>query len=162
MLGVVRATFPELKSERARQNRARAMDALHALQSSPPSWFCPDRDAVIAGKAGLAFTVLEALGRLEDHDEIRTVAAALVQAGPMTAAEAVRRIRRARRVTRTTPGDMEGAVAVVLRAVNGYLAAHPDAWDEVTSALEAVRASVESDRPRDKDRGQRRASAPVR
>jgi hypothetical protein len=138
--------FKETKTERGLQGRAWAMNALAALNGGPTSWLFPGYDEVIAGKAKFSFRIMEALGRLEDEDEIRSAAAGLSAAGPMTAEEAVQRIRRHRGVRRALPGDLEDATAVVLRAVNAYLATHPNAWDEVIRALEVVKRAAIEDR----------------
>lgn len=141
LLNSAKQTF-DRATVRTDQGHAHVLWAMAALsQDAPTSWLWPGEEAIRSGRAEVSMIIMEALGRLEDDEEIRRMAAEVAALKPMTAREAVQCIRRARRVTRGA-SSLDAATEAIRKVVNAYLLTHQDGWEDVVEALLILRVAM--------------------
>jgi hypothetical protein len=135
--------FPDVKTRRGQMNKLYFLRALQVLDYAPDyAWLCPSQAEVRAGVC-MRVTIMAELGRIEDDDTLRAVAADLCEAKP-TARQAVVMVRRFR-TGRGCPGDALTLADVLIGCLNDYVNRHAGMTRQmVRGALATVAEMVEA------------------
>jgi hypothetical protein len=144
--------FPDVRTRRGRQNVIYRLRAVSILKEDSLFRWLVDPDRARQGVPGSwRPSILAELGRIEDREEMLSVALRICQLRPK-AKEAVCVIRRAR-IGGSGSGDAVNLSQVIIRAINEYLAAHPATTRrQVHAALaNASGAVAASELPDDQD-----------
>jgi hypothetical protein len=140
--------FVEIGTERGRQDVYYRQRAIHVLRitdreaSAPFRWLADIELMKGASRNGWRRTILAALGRIDDDDQLRETALVICEAKPSTR-KAVAMIRRWR-LGKSAGGTADGLRGELIRHLNDYLRRYPDTpWEVITEAVEGVHESVE-------------------
>lgn len=118
--------FPEVKSERGRQDVFYRQRAMEHLADQPGLNWLRDEEAMTAGaRNAWKPSVLAELGRIDDPEAMLTAAHRVVHLKPRTCKAAVAMIRRWRRGNTAAACPVSLAAAMV-RGIDAYAATHPD------------------------------------
>jgi len=147
VLAVHTGFFPDVRTTHGKQNIFYQQRALGVLMDDPGFYWITggSGDDIMAGRTPpMRRTILQALGRILDDDELKAIAAEIcrlkLKTAPATAL--IRRHRRAQ--SRPSALALTGQLA---RCIDRYLADHPaTTWEQVGAALENVAYIVEQTR----------------
>lgn len=140
LMAYVRSQYPELTTDRSRMDRYYSIRAIRSVRDDPTlHWLLNEN---LAGGTGWRWGLLAELGRVAvDHgeDHARAWARILCESKPSVRAGAAE-IRRWR-TGRSGEGDAMALTTAVFRAVDAYIATHPDVTrQQVLAALDNARA----------------------
>lgn len=127
------ALHPEVRTERHRSNIAYRFRAIRVLKDDPAfTWLC-DYAAMARGDDGAWKPgILAELGRVEDEQDMRSLARQLCELRPR-AKNAVLMIRRWR-TGRAPRGDPINLTSVILKAIDDYRLRHEGVSDQLVLA----------------------------
>jgi hypothetical protein len=130
------------RTPRQQNNAMYTMRAQWALRNDPRfAWLGNDMEAAARGACHVRVTILAELGRVEDPEEMKTLAFAICAQKP-TVRQARAMIRQVRLPTRP-PGTRDQLFMVLRTALNTYLAEHAAmAWDDIRTAVLILQAAV--------------------
>jgi hypothetical protein len=147
-LARVRSFAPDIRTPRGLYNRACVIKALSALMDDPAfHWLIPTDEEVNRNERTLPFAILTELGKIDDREAMKAVAAQVCERKLDTKA-AVALIRRWRTGQGKPPGDAKQLTDALVRCINDYLASHSGmTWEMVKEAVTVVKwAAAESAR----------------
>jgi hypothetical protein len=135
------------QTRRGKQNYWYAMDCIHALRDDPQFHWLWNAELAAKGQMKLPFSILAALGRLQDPELIRAMALQICQMDPKPKArDAIVSIRRVR-ISKDRPPSTDKLSDAIITVVDDYWFRHPDATPAlILDALQTV-ADLVSDLP---------------
>jgi hypothetical protein len=137
-----------LESNQTRRNhmnvmyRMKALSALiHGDDADRFAWLADQRKMAVGTPKSWRPSILSELGRIEDEEDMKSIAAQLCEAKPKARAAIV--MIRAWRLGRTSPGSALDLANDLIGRVNDYMTRHPDLpMGDVVSAVETALQKV--------------------
>ena len=139
---VLAGYFPEVKSARGQNNLFYQQRAIHALTNDPRfDWIMGGSyEDIMAGRAIMRRTILQALGRIDDDGALREVAEEICRIKP-TARHVAAIVRDYRGVKRSP--DVLALANKIIADINDYAYRYPEvSTDDMKSALCIALADV--------------------
>lgn len=142
-LKILRDMFPDITTERGMQERAYQLQAHTVLKSDPTCRWLIDEEGISAGKPNsYRPSILAALGRIEDEDDMRAIARRICELKPNTKAAAA--IVRQYRTGKASPASIESLTSILITTIDKYLAQHRDTtWEQIQQGLQRAWDAVE-------------------
>jgi hypothetical protein len=146
---IFRKLWPDVHANRGLQNKVYQLDAYNLLREDPRfHWLCPSSDEIRKGTGRLQMNILAELGKFDDHDLMRAVAARVCRVKPNTKA-AISMIR-AVRLGQEMTGDAGGLARLFGSCIDRYREAHPQVTSKTILAalhrtVDAVKGLADED-----------------
>jgi hypothetical protein len=153
---IFRKLWPDVQVKRGLQNKVYQLDAYNLLREDPRfHWLCPSSNEIRKRTGRLQMSILAELGKFDDHDLMRAVAARVCKEKPNTKA-AISMIR-AVRLGQEMSGDAKELARVLSSCIDRYREAHPQVASK--TILAALHRTVDAvkDLPEENSDAQRDA-----